>query len=313
MADRFRRSRGTWAALMAVVSVFVAAPGAAQLLPWEIAVAEIEAGRIRNLAERLSKQNLLYQLRLGSVRRDDLVQTAQHLDRVIETLSKGSPTYSVPAPWTPELVEQVAAVEKAWEELRWVALADRYRFLARDFAPRVNRAADPLLLQYFDDLSNALIMQSEQLIELYHAACNETGLVGVCPTARTSGYAAMVIERATKQAVYLVAGIGTEENRAGLAQTLKTYDAVRRANDESPFFEAALDPQRGASAAAARELLVSLRKDWDALAEEFAILAAGDEKNFDLRRMLEIQSRLVDKVERLTAALVRYASRTYGS
>jgi hypothetical protein len=28
--------------------------------------------------------------------------------------------------------------------------------------------------------------------------------------------------------------------------------------------------------------------------------------------MLEIQSQLVSKVERLTAALVRYASRTYG-
>ena len=58
---------------------------------------------------------------------------------------------------------------------------------------------------------------------------------------------------------------------------------------------------------------MSLRKDWDDLSVEFRMLAAGDERNFDLRRMLEIQDRLVAKVERLTAAFVRYASRTYGS
>ncbi len=45
---------------------------------------------------------------------------------------------------------------------------------------------------------------------------------------------------------------------------------------------------------------------------EFAMLAAGDEKNFDLHRLLETQSQLVAKVDRLTAALVRYASLTYG-
>ena len=33
----------------------------------------------------------------------------------------------------------------------------------------------------------------------------------------------------------------------------------------------------------------------------------------DLRQLLAIQDRLVSKVERLTAALVRYASLTYGS
>ena len=33
----------------------------------------------------------------------------------------------------------------------------------------------------------------------------------------------------------------------------------------------------------------------------------------DVRRLLEVQSRLVVKVERLTAAMVRYASMTYGT
>ena len=58
---------------------------------------------------------------------------------------------------------------------------------------------------------------------------------------------------------------------------------------------------------------MSLRQDWDGMQDEFTMLAAGDEANFDLRRLLETQSRLVAKVERLTAALIRYASLTYGS
>lgn len=312
MAERAQLSRGMRAALLAATSVLLAAPASAQVLPWEIAVAEIEAGRIRNLAERLGKQNVLYQLHLGSVRKDDIVTTADQIDRVIATLREGSASYSIPAPWTPELRKQVEVVEKSWDVLRSIAVADPYQFMARDFAPRVNRTADPLLLRYFDDLSGELITQSEALIDLYHEECTKTDL-SVCETARTSGYAAMVIERATRQAIYLVAGIHIRENRVGLGATLSAYREIRRVNDASPFFAAALDPERGASANAAGELLVSLRQDWDALAAEFRILAAGDESNFDIRRMLEIQSRLVTKVERLTAALVRFANRTYGS
>jgi hypothetical protein len=226
------------------MSIFLAAPASAQVLPWEIAVGEIEAGRIRNLAERLTKQNLLYQLHLGNVRMGALEETAAQMDRVVETLRVGSASYSIPPPWTPALRGQIEAVEDAWEDVRSVALADRYRFVARDFAPRVNRAVDPLLLRYFDDLSSKLIVESETLIDLYHEECRKTKL-GVCPTARTSGYAAMIIERATKQAVYLVAGVHPKENRAGLGETLEAYRAIRRANDENPFFAAALDPKRG--------------------------------------------------------------------
>jgi len=262
-------------ALVAASSVVFAGLASAQVLPWETVVAEIEAGRIRSLSERLSKENLLYQMHLGGVRRDDLVATAGRIDRVVETLRRGSPSYSIPEPWTPALREQVDRVERAWEVVRSIAVADPYRFLARDFAPRVNRAADPLLLRYFDDQSQALIAASEALIDLYDAECRKTGL-SVCVTAHTSGFAAMVIERATKQAVFLVAGIDSGENRAGLTETLEAYHQIRRANDESPFFAEALDPERGPSAAAARDLLASLRLDWDALAVEFRILASGD-------------------------------------
>jgi hypothetical protein len=123
----------------------------------------------------------------------------------------------------------------------------------------------------------------------------------------------MVIERAAKEAVYVVAGVDSDENRERLNGTIEEYQRVRRANDESAFFAEALDPSRGVSARAAGQLLVDLRRDWDDMEAEFEILEAGDEKNFDLQRLLDIQSRLVVKVERLTGALIRYASATYGS
>ena len=84
-------------------------------------------------------------------------------------------------------------------------------------------------------------------------------------------------------------------------------------NNTSEFFRVALNPERGVSAKAAGELLKALREDWSVMEDQFTILSAGDEKNFDLRILLLTQSKMVNKVERLTAALVRYANLAYGS
>ncbi len=115
------------------------------------------------------------------------------------------------------------------------------------------------------------------------------------------------------EAVYLVANIDPEQSRRRLQETIEAYRDVQRANNSSPFFKLALDPERGISAKAAGDLLVSLRKDWEIMQAQFKILSAGDEQNFDLRVLLLTQTRMVSKVERLTAALVRYANLTYGS
>jgi hypothetical protein len=292
----------------------LAGSASAQILPWEVTVAEIEAGRLRHLAERLSKQNLLYQFHLGGVAKADLIDTAAQIDRIIASLEKGSPSYSVPAPWTPAIREQIDRVDGIWGPLRRIAVASPYEYIrvSRDFMPAESSRGDPLGIRYFDNLARDLIAESEKLIAIYDEACVKTGLE-VCSTARTSGYAAMIIERAAKEAVFVVTGIDVKRNRAQLERTIEAYHAVRRANNESSFFADALNPERGVSAAAMGELLASLRKDWDAMQVEIAILGAGDEKNFDLDRLLNIEIRLVAKVERLTAALVRYASLTYGS
>lgn len=295
------------------IALGLAAPVRAQILPWEVNVAEVEAGRLRSLAERLSRQNLLYQLHLGDVRKSDLVTTAERIDRILDSLEKGDSTYSIPPPWTPVLRERVDAVDEAWGPLRQVATASPYDYfrVTRQFGASEDREADPLLLRYFDNLATDLITASEKLLDAYHAECVETGLA-VCPTARNSGYAEMLVERATKASIYIVAGIDAKQHRAELAETVEAYGAFQERNDESPFFEEALDPERGASAAARARLFASLREDWDKMRGELTMLAAGDEQNFDLRHLLAIQSRLISKIERLSAALLRYASRTYG-
>jgi hypothetical protein len=286
----------------------------AQILPWEVVVAEIEAGRLRGLMTRLAKQNLLYQLHLGEMRKEDMIATAMRIDRVIDSLQQGSPSYSIPAPWTSEIREQLLRVDNTWGTLRKIAVASPYDSLRlkQQFVAPERRGSDPLLIRYFDDVSLRFVAESEELIALYHGECLKTGLE-VCATAETTGYGAMVIERAAQEAVYIVAGMDADRHRERLKETIGAYQKLRSANNENPFFAGALDPERSVSARAAGELLVSLRDDWDSMQREFEILGTGDEQNFDLQRMLQTQARLVAKVERLTAALVRYASLTYGT
>lgn len=310
-AARATSARGI---LAAAGFALVAGTAHSQILPWEMTVAEVETGRLRSLIQRLSKQNLLYQLHLGDTRKSDLVETAGAIDRILTSLTKGSPSDSIPAPWTPALRAQVGQVDETWGPLRKVAVASAFESfrVSRQFVPPEIRLGDPHLLRYFESTTAKLIAESEELLDLYHVECEATGLE-VCAIARTAGYNAMLIERATQEAIYLVAGIDVDENRARLNATVQAYEERRRANDESPFFAAALNPERGASAEAAADLLASLRKDWDTMRYEFSLLAAGDEQNFDPGVLLRAQRALVAKIERLTAALLRYASLTYGS
>lgn len=300
--------------LLAAALVLPAGSTPAQTLPWEVTVAEVEAGRLRFLAERLNKQYVLYQLRLGTVRKADMVATATQIDRAIEVLERGSSSQSIPAPWTLALKQQLLAVDRIWGPIRRIAVASPYEQMrvSQEFVPADDRRGDPLLIRYFDNLTGKLVGESEKLLGVYDAECRKTGLE-VCPVAMTSGHAEMLIQRATKEAVYVIAGIESEDNRKRLRATLEAYADVQRVNDGSPFFASALDPERGVSARAAGQLLLNLREDWGSMQAQFTILAAGDEGNFDIQRLLATEARLVDKIERLAGALVRYASVTYGS
>ena len=309
--------RNLGASVLSLALLLPALPRASsglEVIGYEISIAQTEAGRLRHLAERLAKQNLLYQLHLGDVRKSDLVETASRIDRVIETLELGSPGYAVPAPWTPALREQLKKVDQTWGPLRSIAVANPYDYLrtTRQFANAEGSMKDPLVIRYFDALASDLVRESEVLMGLYDAECKKAGASPVlCVTASTSGYSAMLSEMATKQAIYVVAGIDTEENRARLAETIEAYERGRRAVNESPFFDAAMSKERGQAGEFAQGLLESLRQDWDEMQKEFAILNAGDEKNFDLDRLLQRHALFVGRIERFTAAMVRYANIAY--
>jgi hypothetical protein len=299
---------------MVVAFAFAAGPAPAQILPWEVNVAEVECGRLRSVAERLSRQFVLYQLHLGDVRKSDLVETAARIDRIIESLEQGNPSQSIPAAWTPTLRKQLRELEGSWGPLRRIAIASPNEFLRvmQEFVSRESRRADPLSLGYIDDLTRAFIADSETLLDSYNEECLKTGLA-ICPTARLSGLTEMLVERATKEAVFVVADIDRAKNLERLKQTIETYRQQRDAYDRNELFAAVLNPERGASARAAGELLTSLRLDWDAMEMQFTDLFAGDDKNFDLQGLLDKEEILVDKIQRFTAVIFRYASLAYGT
>jgi hypothetical protein len=305
------RAVGWVAATTAIL--LVPCPSRAEPLPWEITVAEIEAARIRQFAERLSKENVLFQLHLGDTLKSDMVGTASQIDRILETLEQGAPGYSIPAAWTPELRAQLRRVDDAWGPLRAIAIASPYEYFkaGRQFLPAGDRGSDPLLLRHFDDLSRNLIAESEKLLAAYDAECRATGLE-VCAAASSVGYNAMLLERATKEAALIVAGIDPPANRKLLKGTLGAYVKQMESNDRDPTFVAALSPERGQAGKAAAEMLTSLRRDWAEVRAEFTILGAGDEERFDLRRLLDAQKTLIHKIERFTALIVQFANVTYG-
>jgi hypothetical protein len=301
-----------WVAATTAILLFPCS-SKAEPLPWEVTVAEIEAARIRQLAERLSKENVLYQLHLGDTRKSDMVSTAGQIDRILETLEHGAPGYAIPAAWTPELRAQLQRVDAAWGPLRAIALASPYDYFktGQQLMPAADRGSDPLLLRYFDELSRNLIAESEKLLAAYDAECRATGLE-VCAAASTVGYNAMLLERAAREAALIVAGIDPGANRKQLKATLDAYVEQMKANDSDPTFAAVLAPERGQAGVAAGEMLASLRRDWAQVRAEFAMLGAGDEERFDLRRLLEAQTALIRKIERFTAVLVQFANVTYG-
>jgi hypothetical protein len=313
MATRWPCHTVGWVAAATVI-LLTGGPSQGQPLPWEITVAEIEAARIRQLAQRLSKENVLFQLHLGDARKSDLVATVGLIDRILETLEQGAPGYAIPAAWTPALREQLQRVDTAWGPLRKMALASPYEYLqaTRQFMPLDDRRSDPLLLRYFDNLSLDLVAESEKLLALYDDACRGSGLE-ICATASIVGYNAMLVERATKEAVFVVAGIDASKNRKLLAETLGAYEKQMKANDSDATFRAALSPARGEAGKAATEMLTSLRGDWARVRAEFTMLDAGDEENFDLRRLLSGQKTLIQKIERFTAVIVQFANVTYGT
>jgi hypothetical protein len=306
-----RLLRPRWALLLAL-ALLLPGPVRAAERPYEIGGAQQELGRIRELSERLSKQNLLYQLHLADQRKQDLHDTAAELDRALELLREGSVTYSVVAPPNPSIRKQIDRVDAAWGPLRRLALASPYDYLRRatEFVPRQQRLGDPLMVRSFDRLSQALIAEADRLMALYHDECLETGYE-LCDQAATHGRPIMLTERVVKELVLVYSNFDVETDTKRLRETLQAIGAHHAAVAELPILREVTEPSRGDAAAFLSGLWGSINEDWGRLRPEIELALSGRAEQVDLKRVLKIQARLIETWERFTVVIVRYINAKY--
>jgi hypothetical protein len=307
--------RGLGAALVVGLLSFAGSPvGAAESQPYEIGVAEREAGRLRALLERLSKENLLYQLHLGAVRKQHLHETASEIDRVLEMLREGSGAYAVAPPPTASVRDQIRRVDAKWGHLRTLALASPYDYLRRssEFLPRQSRRGDPLLVRTFDRLSLELIDEVDRLMGLYDEACVPTGYE-LCPLARFSGLPVMLAERAAKDLVFVYAEIDSEKSIEHLRETRGAFEAQHNGLRDADLLREAMAPERGSAGQFVAGLWQGIDQEWAWLGSEIDLALEGRAEEIDLQRVLKIQRRLVDDIERFVSAMDRFAASRYGT
>jgi hypothetical protein len=306
-----RALQAGWALFLAL-ALFLPDSVQAGERPYEIGGAQEELGRIRELAERLSKQNLFYQLHLADQRKQDLHDTSAELERSLELLRKGSVAFSVAAPPNQEVRDQISQVEKAWGPVRRMALASPYDYLRRanEFMPRRHRLGDPLFIRSFDRMSQALIEEVDRLMALYQKECMKTDY-DLCELASEHGYPIMLTERVVKELVFVYAGPGDESDRERLRETRDAIDAHYFELTPLPILQEMTDPARGDAAAFVSGLWSSINEDWGRLRLEVDLAISGRAEEINLKKVLEIQARLVETWERLNVVALRFIEAKY--
>jgi hypothetical protein len=288
-------------------------PSSAQVQPFEMGIAGREAGLLRGLAQRLSKQNLLYQLHLAGVRKDDMLETSGEIERIIALLQRGNANYAVPAPWTSGVREQLDATEAAWSVLQPIATASPFEYLrrTRQFMPAENRLGDPLSIRYFDNLSNDLTDQATRLLAAYENECEKTDFPN-CSAARSSGLWAMLTQRMVKEAVLVFAGIDPSKHQQRLDEDRATLEKLLLDARKIPLIQDAMSPERGERGAFVAGLLDDIESDWRAFARELKLVLADDERGIDLANLIRIEGKLVGRMQRLNTTVTRYAIGRFG-
>jgi len=298
----------------ALVMLLPAVASWAQVQPFEMGIAGREAGLLRGLSQRLSKENLLYQLHLGDVRKEELLRTSAEIDRIIDLLGTGSASYAVPEPWTAEIRTQLAATEAAWAVLQPIATASPYDYLrrTRQFMPAADRRGDPLSIRYFDNLSNALSAEAGKLLTVYEVECLQTDFPN-CLAARSSGLWAMLTERMVKHAVMVFAGIDVAISRESLDADRAQLGKLLADARNLPLIQDAMAPDRGERGAFVAGLLGQIDSDWQAFGLELDLVVNDDDHDLDVDRLLLIEDRMIGEMQRLNSTITRFAIARYGS
>ena len=192
--------------------------------------------------------------------------------------------------------------------------ASPYDYLRRanEFLPRQSRLGDPLFIHSFDRMTQALLAEVDRLMALYEQECLKTGYE-LCDLAAAHGIPIMLTERVVKQMVFVYSGRDAKHEVEQLRETRDAIDAQLARYDRLPIRRETTDPARGDAAAFVAGLWSSINEDWGRLREQVDLAISGRAQDIDLKRVLKIQSRLVETWERLTVVVVRYLDAKYAA
>jgi hypothetical protein len=273
---------------------------------WEVGAAQVMLTRVMMLAERASKQNLLYQLQLAEVRKDDIAETAREIDAAMRVLHEGNALLGIPQPPTDALRIQLHRLDDQWGQVRPMALASPYDYARRSGTKQGDRAVDPLLIRHFDELTSRVIQQAQKAQQLYNEICVTNGLPD-CEAMRAGPATTLLSERLLKQATFLHAKIDPDTNRTGLQATRDQLAKSVEHKDE-PIVVQARSPKRGTAGVVVGGMRRDIDAYWEALREQIDAVLADEADEFDLMRALGTQRRLVSEYERYTIAIIRFGA-----
>ncbi len=303
MSRAGRRSLGACAGLIAGLVLLGPRPAHPTLLDFEYEGAMKHAGRLRMLGQRLSKQNVLYQLHLADQHKLQLMETARQVDADLALLRAGDAAIGVPRPPTAELQKQVEAVEEAWLPLSQLVEASPYEYLRRSrqfMGPRDDRG-DPLRILQFDRMAGQFVAEVDRLVELYRVSCHKDEWVN-CDELAFFGVPEMLAERLLKEMVMLFAGVNAV-SADRVKATRDAFDAFLVTVVEIDAVKRATVPERGPTGDHVRAILRELEDSWRRLVREAELVMRGHAEEANLRRALAMQQIVVDDFQRLRVAI----------
>jgi hypothetical protein len=297
-----------WAiALFALATLSLSQPAGAALLDYEYGGALAQLGRLRMLVERLSKQNVLYQLHLAGQSKIELIDTASKIQETLDLLHAGRPLMVVPEPPTEEIRKQLRQIDAAWVPVQRMARASPFEYLrrSREFIDPKDDRGDPLMILYFDDLARQVVLEADRTSELYIKECKREGWER-CEFAGVAGIPGMLVERIMKEALLVFAGLESEKNRARLAATRKELDAKLQLTGSSSVMTGAISSTRGKRGEAAAALWKDIESAWRRLGDELELVARGQAEERNLQQAASVQILLVADMQRLAVELYQH-------
>lgn len=292
----------------AVALVLFAAPASGALLNYEYGAAQGQLGLIRLLAERMSKQNLLYQLHLADRQKLDMLETVETMDEAIASLRKGDPLAGIPRPPTEEIRNRIAELEAAWAPLRASALASPLDYLrrSREFLVPQDRRADPLLMLYFDGVASGVIEAADAVSMLYDAQCRADEYTH-CDLVLRQGRAEMLTERMVKQAILVFTGIDPETTPKDLAEARDAYEAMGLSAGAQRMVQQVTAAEREGEGTYVGGLLREINESWGRLRRRVDLVIEGNAEEEDIRRAVRLQELMVSDLQLFTAAVTTFA------